>query len=137
MRNVFDWVKEITTKKRDWKSFSDNDWKVFDSYMVHRILSMNPDLIEICNLAQNFPIHEKERVYNFYKEYVPKNNRWYKYIKPIKSKYTKELVEHIIEFCESSHREAIEALDIISSVLVENILKARGLDKKEIKKLLK
>ena len=45
--NIFDWLKHINQYKTPTKSFSDKDWEVFNSYMVHRFLSMNPDYFNI------------------------------------------------------------------------------------------
>lgn len=135
MKSVFDWTKEITSKKRDISSFTDADWSKWDSFMVHRILSMNPDLIEVTNLAQNFPPENKKQIYAFYREYVPKNGRWYKYIKPMKERYSKELVEHIVDFYECSKREAFEMLLFSTPTPIESILKSRGVDEKEMNKI--
>ena len=45
MKNVFDWLKAINSTKPPVESFTDKDWEVWNSYMVHRFLSMNPDYI--------------------------------------------------------------------------------------------
>ena len=40
--NIFNWLKEITTKKSDWNSFTDEQKEQFIPYMVNRFLSMSP-----------------------------------------------------------------------------------------------
>lgn len=39
-RTIFDWLKEITQYKSPWGSFSDEDKESFNSYMIHRYISM-------------------------------------------------------------------------------------------------
>lgn len=135
MKNVFDWTKEITTKKSPLNSFTEEDWNVWNSYMVHKVLSMNPDLIEVVNLGQTFPPHEKKQIYLFYKEFVPKNNKWYKYIKNNSVKYNEELINNLKDHFSCSKKEVINYLKILNKKEIESILKSRGLNEKEIKKL--
>ena len=44
---LFDWLKELTGKKRDWDSFSDKERESFNPYMVNRFLSMHKPFIEL------------------------------------------------------------------------------------------
>ena len=50
---LFDWLKELTGKKRDWDSFSDKERESFNPYMVNRFLSMHEPFIELVNYVQN------------------------------------------------------------------------------------
>ena len=79
--NIFDWLKHINQYKTPVDKFSDKDWDVFNSYMVHRFLSMNKDYLEIVNYVQEYPPQEKRAIYQVYKEFIPQNNKWSKYIK--------------------------------------------------------
>ena len=54
MKNIFDWLKAINTTKPPVESFTDKDWEVWNSYMIHRFLSMNPDYLEIVKLCSRF-----------------------------------------------------------------------------------
>ena len=78
MKNIFDWLKAINTTKPPVESFTDKDWEVWNSYMIHRFLSMNPDYLEVVNYVQDLPPQEKRMIYNVYKEFIPKNNKWSK-----------------------------------------------------------
>ena len=49
MKNIFDWLKAINNTKPPVESFTSKDWEVWNSYMIHRFMSMNPDYIEIVN----------------------------------------------------------------------------------------
>ena len=59
--NLFDWLKEINSKKSPVESFNDDDWEQFNSYMIHRFLSMNTDLIELVNEVQSFHPTDKKQ----------------------------------------------------------------------------
>ncbi len=52
---IFDWLKEITSNKSKWESFTEEEQSSFNPYMMHRLLSMNPEYIEFVNLVQTFP----------------------------------------------------------------------------------
>jgi hypothetical protein len=49
---LWDWLDEITVKKSPPSKFSDEDWESWNSYMVHRFISMGQKNIEIANIAQ-------------------------------------------------------------------------------------
>jgi hypothetical protein len=137
MKNIFDWLKCINTTKPPVESFSDKDWEVWNSYMIHRFISQNPDFIEVVNYVQDFPPQEKQMIYSIYKEFIPKNNKWNKYIKSKVKQPNKDLVDHIKDYFECSSKEAKEYINILASPEINRILTNRGLDKKEIKPLLK
>ena len=135
MKNIFDWLKAINTTKPPVESFTDKDWEVWNSYMVHRFLSMDRSLIEIVNDIQEILPTDKNKIYSIYKEFIPKNTKWNKYIKSKIKQPNKDLINHIKDYFECSSKEAKEYLGIISKVEINNILASKGLDKKEIKKL--
>ena len=137
MKNIFDWLKAINTTKPPVESFTDKDWEVWNSYMVHRFLSMNPDYLEIVNYVQDFPPQEKRMIYNIYREFIPKNNKWSKYVKSKTKQPNKDLVINIKNYFKCSVKEAKEYINILDSTDVGRILSSIGLEKKEIKQLLK
>ena len=137
MKNIFDWLKAINTTKPPIESFTDKDWEIWNSYMVHRFISMNPDYIDLANYVQEFQPQEKKMIYNIYKEFIPKNNKWNRYIKSKTKEPNQELVKHIKRYYECSVKEAKEYLCILDQDYIKNILSSIGLEKKEITKLIK
>ena len=135
--NLFDWLKQINSIKSPSNTFSDDDWEQFNAYMVHRFISMNPNYLQLANLAQEFQPTDKKRIYEFYKEFIPKNNRFSKYIKSKSSNTTTELLQVIAEHYEISKTEAKQSIKLLDKQSIIGILEQRGLDKKQIKKLLK
>ena len=137
MNNIFDWLKEINSTKSHPDSFTNQDWDVWNSYMVHRFLSMNSDYIELVNEIQVLPPTNKKQIYSIYREYIPKNNKWSKYVKSNIKEPDKDLTLQLKKYFNVSVREVKDYLKILDKKQVQNILSKQGLEEKEIKKLLK
>tara|TARA_A100000172_G_C3024844_1_gene104451 strand:- start:658 stop:1071 length:414 start_codon:yes stop_codon:yes gene_type:complete len=137
LKNIFDWLKAINTTKPPVESFTDKDWEVWNSYMIHRFLSMNKDFIEIVNNIQEILPQDKKKIYSIYKEFIPKNNKWNKYIKSKIKQPNKDLVDHIRDYFKCSSKEAKEYIYVLDKPKINRILTDRGLNKKELKILLK
>ena len=136
MKNIFDWLKAINTTKPPVESFTDKDWEVWNSYMIHRFLSMNRSYIEIVNDIQEILPTDKKKIYSIYKEFIPKNNKWNKYIKSNIKQHKTELLTHLSNYWECSQNEVKEYLNFLEDDVILRILERIGLDKKEINKLL-
>ena len=137
MKNIFDWLKAINTTKPPVESFTDKDWEVWNSYMIHRFLSMNKDFIGIVNNIQEILPQDKKNIYSIYKEFIPKNNKWNKYIKSKIKQPNKDLVDHIRDYFKCSSKEAKEYIYILDKPNISRILMSIGLEKKEVTKLIK
>lgn len=135
--NLFDWLKEINNKKSPVGSFSQEDWDNWNSYMVHRFLSMDPDLLELVNEVQKLPPTDKKKIYSIYKEFVPKNNKWNKYIKSTLKQRNKELTEYLKGYFQLSTREVKEYMELLGDEEILRILSQLGIENKTAKKLLK
>ena len=133
--NIFDWLKEITLKKSDWDTFTDEQKEQFIPYMVNRFLSMSPEYVDIVNIVQKIPYTEKERIYKVYKSLIPKKNIYLKYIKSKTPTYPQKLLEYMANYAECSQREAKEYIPLLGKDNVKNVLINLNVDKKEITKL--
>tara|TARA_R110001592_G_scaffold65051_4_gene199836 strand:+ start:3259 stop:3675 length:417 start_codon:yes stop_codon:yes gene_type:complete len=134
---VFNWLNEITVKKSPTSYFSQKDWDDWNSYMVHRFLSMNISYIDIVNIAQKFHPTDKKGIYNFYKEYLPKKKIWNKYIKNQNKKDIKDLSKIIADYLKIGFNEAGSYIPLLGKNEIKEILISIGLEDKTIKKLLK
>ena len=67
IKNIFDWLQHITLYKTPSLEFTDNDWEKFNSYMVHRFVSMHVYYVEIADYAQSMLPTMKKQIYNFYR----------------------------------------------------------------------
>ena len=134
---IWDWLEEITYKKSPPNSFSEKDWDVFNSYMIHRFISMNPYYIELSNKVQTILPTEKKQVYTIYRELIPKRKVFLKYIKGKSDKYNVNLLDILSSHFECSKKESKEYFNILGKPPIKDILSRMGFEKKEITKLLK
>jgi hypothetical protein len=134
---IFDWLKEITTNKTSWASFTEDQQESFNSYMVHRFVSMYEGYTEVANYGQRIPYPDKEKTYKYYCSMLPKKNVFLKYIKSSKKKPSNSLLQYVANFYTISLGEAEDYLYILKKEGIEHILEKSGVDDKEIKKLLK
>jgi len=134
---IFDWLNEITFNKRDWSSFSEDQRESFNSYMIHRYVSMYIGYVELANIAQKLPLTEKEKIYNIYKTMLPKKKMFLKYVKRQTKNTYDDLLKYVSEYYQCSFGEAEHYIDIIREAGVRGILWEMGVDEKETDKLIK
>ena len=137
IKNIFGWLEEITVNKSPLDIISDESWDTWNSYMIHRYVSMNQDYIDIVNLVQKINPQNKKQIYSIYKEMIPKRKMWLKYIKNEAKKEQKELEEYIAKYFDCSLGEAEHYIDILRGSGVREILNEMGVESKESDKLIK
>jgi hypothetical protein len=137
VKNIFGWLDEITIKKSPPENFSQASWDKWNSYMIHRYVSMNIDYIDIVNYVQKISPQNKQQIYSIYREMIPKRKLWLKYIKNEKKKNYKELAEFIAEYLQCGLGEADHYIDILRKEGCIDILFRMGVEDKEAKKLIK
>jgi len=135
--SFFDILNYIMYEKKPWNDLTNEEKDLFNPYLCHRFLSMNPDYIEFVNLIQTFPYTDKEKIYNIYLYMIPKKKMFLKYIKSSTKKKQEKLLKYIASYYECSLGEANEYIDILRENGIKDILNKIGVDEKEQKKLLK
>jgi hypothetical protein len=136
VKNIFDWLEEITYKKSPPSNFSQASWDKWNSYMIHRYVSMYIGYIDVANYVQKINPQNKQQIYSIYREMIPKKKTWLKYIKNQNKRNYQELAEYIAEYFECSLGEADHYIDIIPKS-IEGILWEMGLSEEEASKLIK
>jgi len=134
---LFDWLKELTGKKRDWDSFSDKEKESFNPYMINRFISMHQPFAELANYVQTIPYTEKEKYYKVYCGLLPKQNVWLKYIKSKMKQPTTELIDAICKILGCSRREAHEEVILLDHDVLEDHLYEAGYQPNEVAKMFK
>ena len=134
---LFDWLEEITVKKTSPDNFPEKSWDSFNSYMVHRYLSMDINYVELVNYVQKISPQNKKQIYTIYREMIPKKKVWLKYTKSSAKKRPQSISEYVAKYYECSLGEADYYIDIIQEHGVRNILWKMGVDQKEQDKLVK
>jgi len=133
---IFDWLNQISYDKRPWSSFNNEDRESFNPYMINRFISMKENYIDFVNTIQKYSIN-KESLYNYYCQLIPKRKTFFRYIKPKKSTLNSNLITILAKYFELSEREIKDNYQLIGKNLSQNILQNIGIDDKQIKKLLK
>lgn len=129
---VFDWVNMITFDKREWDSFTEVEQSAFNPYIINRVLSMTKNYIPIVEMAQTYPM-PNEKLYDFYKDVIPKKKVWSKYIKST-LKYDNEQIDTLSKYFECSTREIKDYLNILEKKEIDVILnEINGYSKKKKK----
>ncbi len=110
MPNIFDHLKNITTQKGPY--LGDEGW---NNYMINRFLSMDQDYVEVVNIVQKNTWQMKgEYLYNLYRDLIPKQYKFLKYIKSAhKSEYNVEEIEAVQLYFEVSKKEAKQYIDML------------------------
>jgi len=137
VKNIFGWLNEITVQKSPLDSFSEKSWEIWNSYMVHRFLSMNFKYLDIVNYVQKINPQNKKEIYTIYKELIPRKKQWNKYIKNQNKQDYKELSEFVSKYFEVGKAEAFNYIPILGREGVDDILSKMGIEDKERKKLIK
>ena len=134
---LFEWLNEITLYKTAPEEISQDSWDKWNSYMIHRYVSMYIGYIDVANYVQKINPQNKQQIYSIYREMIPKKKLWLKYTKNENKKNYKEIPDYIAKYFKCSLKEANEYIYILRKSGVQEILGNMGLDEKETKKLIK
>jgi hypothetical protein len=130
-------LNEITLYKTAPEEISEESWDKFNSYMIHRYVSMDMDYIDVVNYIQKVNPQSKKQIYTIYREMIPKKKVYLKYVKNQNKRNYQELAEYIAEYLECSLGEADQYIDILQEYGVRSILWKMGVEENETEKLIK
>ena len=137
---IFEWINQILTHKKPWDSFNETDQKTFSPFIINRWLSMDEEFIEVVNYFQKYAIGtlEPREVYRWYSDFLPKGKRFNKYIKSKnKKKYDPVLIDVMCKHFACSKQQVGEYLELIQKEELREILQMYGIDKNQIKRMVK
>ena len=134
---LFEWLNEITLYKTAPEDISQDSWDKWNSYMIHRYVSMNMDYIDVVNYVQKVNPQSKKQIYSIYREMLPKRKVYLKYVKNQNKKNNQELAEYIADYLECSLGEADEYIYLLQDTGVRDILWKLGVEEDETEKLIK
>ena len=116
--NIFDHLKNITTNKGEY--LGDEGW---NNWMINRYLSMDQNYCEVVNFVQKNTWQMKgEYLYNLYKDLIPKQYVYLKYIKATNAKkYNEDELESVQQYFEISKKEAKEYINMLPEDEIKSI----------------
>ena len=135
--NIFGWLDEIMLHKSDPQNISEESWDKWNSYMIHRYVSMNINYIDVVNYVQKINPNNKKQIYTIYQEMIPKKKLWLKYIKNTNKTNFKQIPEYVAEYFNCSLGEAEEYIYLLRKQGIKGILWDMGVNEKEADKLIK
>ena len=142
-KSLFDHVKQIREVKDPnyYNNLSEDDRKSFNHFMIVRALSMDAAIVE--EMAQLYQLFDKIPSPQFYQllvALVPKDFRFYQWIKSKKMKHKKELLKIVANRFKVSQFEANDYVNLLlrteegQGELV-SICRAFGMDDAEIEEV--
>lgn len=137
IKDLFGWLEEITQHKSPIENISLESWDKWNTFMIHKYLSMSPDYIELVNYIQKIPYDKKQQIYSIYREMLPKRKVYLKWIGSKKKTQNKTVAEYIAKYFECGIGEAEEYMDILRKPGILEILYKMGINDEEANKLLK
>ena len=135
--NIFGWLDEIMLHKSDPQNISEESWDKWNSYMIHRYVSMNINYIDVVNYVQKINPNNKKQIYTIYREMIPKKKLWLKYLKNTNKTNFKQIPEYVAEYFNCSLGEAEEYIYLLRKQGIKGILWDMGVNEKEVDKLIK
>lgn len=141
--SLFDHVKHIrqTQDPNYYNNLSEDDKKSFNHFMIVRALSMDEDLVEdMAGLYQYIDKIPSPQFYTLLITMVPKSYTYHPWIKSKLLKHKKELLTYVAKRFQVSTYQANAYVTILlgtenGQTELVNIVKAFGLDDKEINEL--
>lgn len=120
---IFRVLKYIMVDKKKWSELEEEEQNSFNNYLINRFLSMNESWVEVVNIIQkNTWQMEGEHLYNLYKDLIPKQYVYLKYIKASKKiDYNQDEVDAVASYFEVSKKQAKEYIDILPKDELEAI----------------
>lgn len=141
---LFDHVKHIREVQAPdyYKNLSDTDRKTFSHFMILKVLSMNPTLIEDMSwIFRYFDVIPSEQFYTLLITVCPPDRRFYPWVKSKREKMNKELVDLVARKFEISTDRANEYISMMITAPggVEELVKicqGYGLNEKDIERVM-
>lgn len=132
---IFQLIDNLTIEKKSWSELTEDERNKFNVFTLHRILSLDQDLIEIVGFIQKYYNIPSNIVYDFWLRVLPKKKIYFKFIKK-KDKSKNSIVDILSEFYNISKNQIAEYLNLFSKDDLYMILNGMGYTKDQIKKLL-
>ena len=133
----FDFLKLIHNKSIKWGSLNEDEQKAYNTFIINKALSFNPNYLDIVNKIQHYTPTPKES-FKYLQSMTSDKFRYNKWIKGQKTKsFNPHLVAIVSAHLECSSKQAEDYLHILEKKEIKTLLKQIGLQEGDIKKLLK
>ena len=133
----FDFLKKIHDKRLKWEDLTEDQQKVYNTFIINKALSFNSNYLDIVNRIQHYTPTSKES-FKYFQSMTNDKFRYNKWIKGQKTKsYNPQLLALLSGYFECSAKQAEDYLSILNKKETKTLLKHIGVQENEIKKLMK
>lgn len=137
-KGLFDHIGEIRVGKNPkyFDTLSEADKKTWTNYMVCRVLSMDPGLIEYINEIQKYSNLAPRDFYKVLIEIVPRGKAFFPYVKSKAEKYNPKLLRLLAIYFNDSERNVLEYISLMTRDDLRGIIKKYGYTEKQVEDLM-
>ena len=133
----FDFLKKVHDKKLKWEDLTEDQQKVYNTFIINKALSFNSNYLDIVNRIQHHTPSPKES-FKYLQSMTSDRFKYNKWIKGQKTKsYNPNLIAIVSTHLECSTKQAEDYLNILEKKEVKMMLKQIGIQENDIKKLMK
>lgn len=129
--NIFDHLKRITSESDHnfLYNASDDQRSEWSSLVITKFISMDSEYTELMSYLLKFQtVLNDAEYYKLLSSIVPKEKRFFEYIKSKESKeYNVQYIEHIKDIYNCSEEKAKDYIDLLTPTQLEEIIKQEGL----------
>lgn len=140
-KNIFDTLNNISyNKDRDYfKNLTEPERKDFNIFMLQRYISMEPKYISFISFIDKYAFNclDKEMYHKLLVESLPKERKFFKYIKKNKEKKESDLIlEKLSQKLQLSKKECMDYIQFLTDDDKKQLLEDFGVEEKIIKKCI-
>jgi len=133
----FDFLKLVHNKQVKWEGLTEDEQKSYNTFIINKALSFNPNYLDIVNQVQHYTPTSKES-FKYFQSMTSNKFRYNKWIKGSKTKtYNPSLLTILSVYFECSCDQAEGYLNVLDKKETKNLLNHIGIQDSEIKKLMK
>jgi hypothetical protein len=133
----FDFLKKVHDKKLKWEDLTEDQQKIYNTFIINKALSFNSNYLDIANRIQHYTPLPKES-FKYFQSMTDDKFKYNKWIKGQKTKsYNPQLLALLSGYFECSSKQAEDYLSILDKKETKTLLKHIGVQEDQIKKLLK
>lgn len=133
----FDFLKKVHDKKLKWENLTEDQQKIYNTFIINRALSFNSNYLDVVNRIQHYTPTPKES-FKYFQSMTDDKFKYNKWIKGEKTKtFNSQLVSIVRDYFECSSKQAEDYLSVLEKKETKQLLEHIGIQPDEIKKLLK
>lgn len=132
--DLFHFISKLTTcdDHNFLYSLNEEDKSEFSSHVVSNFISMDVDYVDLIAIAVKYQNKlSSEQYYKLLSTILPKNEKYFKYLKENNINYNKDNLKKLSEIYNCSLEKAKDYIDLLSTKEIKEIIEEEGLNNNE------